>query len=295
MQSGAPLPIGDATLGQQHYDDLVVRTSCLHMEDTLDCLRRTPYETLKAAIDTSMGIFDYTSMALSWIPRPDGTFIQSTPMDMVEDGRVARVPIINGAVNDEATLFTLPLGGIKTESELRRYLRHFHMRNATEEEMDRLLELYPDDPAQGSPYGTGEANQVTPQWKRLSSIQGDIVFQGPRRVFLENLSPKQDTWSYLSKLLDGFPDLGTAHSSDLMNVFGGGVMTDYFIRFINTLDPNGSASPRARVEWPKYDPEQPQLLTFLPEHKNPSVVVTDDNFRKEQIDFFAEMAKRYRM
>lgn len=35
-------------------------------------------------------------MALSWMPRPDGTFIQSSPVDMVEDGRVARVPVING-------------------------------------------------------------------------------------------------------------------------------------------------------------------------------------------------------
>jgi len=35
-------------------------------------------------------------MTLSWLPRPDGTFIQSPPMDMVEDGRVARVPVING-------------------------------------------------------------------------------------------------------------------------------------------------------------------------------------------------------
>jgi carboxylesterase type B len=122
----------------------------------------------------------------------------------------------------------------------------------------------------------------------------------------------------VSKLLDGFPDLGTvrssfdlpqflrtknsqnratsqAHSSDLMNVFGGGVMTDYFIRFVNTLDPNGSPSPRAQAEWPRYDPERPQLLTFLPEYVKPSVVVTDDNFRKEPMDWFAEMAKRYRM
>jgi len=295
MQSGAPLPVGDITLGQKHYNDLVLRTSCLHTEDTLDCLRRTPYETLKAAIDASMGIFDYTSMALSWIPRPDGTFIQSPPIDMIEDGRVARVPIINGVVNDEATLFSLSLGGIKTESELRRYLRHFQLPDATEEEMNKLLKLYPDDPAQGSPYDTGEANQVTPQWKRLSSIQGDLVFQAPRRLFLKNLSPRQDRWSYLSKLLDGFPDLGTAHSSDLMNVFGGGVMTDYFIRFINTLDPNGSTSPRAQAEWPKYDPERPLLLTFLPEHANPSVIVTDDNFRQEQMEWFAEMTKRYSM
>ena len=102
----------------------------------------------------------------------------------------------------------------RTESELRRYLRYFYLPNATEEEIDRLLELYPDgastpagiesisplnlviDPVQGSPYGTGEANQLTPQWKRLCSIQGDLVFQCPRRVFLKNLSPKQDTWSY---------------------------------------------------------------------------------------------------
>lgn len=151
MQSGAPLPLGDITLGQKNYDELVLRTSCLHADNTLECLRHTPYETLKSAIHASMGIFDYTSMALSWIPRPDGGFIQDSPMDMVEDGRVANVPIINGVVNDEATLFTLSLGGIKTELELRRYLRHFHMPNATEGEMDRLLELYPADPAQGSP------------------------------------------------------------------------------------------------------------------------------------------------
>jgi len=72
-------------------------------------------------------------------------------------------------------------------------------------------------------------------------------------------------------------------------------MTDYFIRFINTLDPNGSSSPRAQAEWPRYDPERPRLLTFLPNDKKPSVVVTDDNFRKEQMDWFAKMAKRYRM
>jgi len=72
-------------------------------------------------------------------------------------------------------------------------------------------------------------------------------------------------------------------------------MTDYFIRFVNTLDPNGSPSPRAQVEWPRYDPERPRLLTFLPEHKEPSVIVTEDNFRKEPIEFFAEMSKRYRM
>ena len=34
--------------------------------------------------------------------------------------------------------------GFRTESELRRYLRYFHLPDATEEEIDRLLEFYPD-------------------------------------------------------------------------------------------------------------------------------------------------------
>ena len=72
-------------------------------------------------------------------------------------------------------------------------------------------------------------------------------------------------------------------------------MTDYFIRFVNTLDPNGSSSPRAQVEWPRYDPEQPRLLTFLPEYKESPVILTEDDFIKEPMDFFADMAKRYRM
>lgn len=72
-------------------------------------------------------------------------------------------------------------------------------------------------------------------------------------------------------------------------------MADYFIRFINTLDPNGSSSPRAQVKWPSYEPERPRLLTFLPEYKEPSLIVTDDDFRKEPMEWIAELSKRYRM
>ena len=35
-----------------------------------------------------------------------------------------------------------------------------------------------------------------PEYKRLGAIQGDIVFQGPRRFFLEAASKTQKTWSY---------------------------------------------------------------------------------------------------
>ena len=59
MQSGAPIPVGDITHGQQYYDAIVKQTGCSGSADTLDCLRTVPYGSLKAAINKSPGIFDY--------------------------------------------------------------------------------------------------------------------------------------------------------------------------------------------------------------------------------------------
>lgn len=59
MQSGSPIPVGDITNGQPYYDALVQKTGCAGKADTLACLRTVPYNTLKAAIDDSPGIFAY--------------------------------------------------------------------------------------------------------------------------------------------------------------------------------------------------------------------------------------------
>ena len=56
--------------------------------------------------------------------------------------------------------------------------------------------MHLQDVTQGSPYGTGTLNALTPQFKRIASIQGDITFQGPRRFFLEHLAHKQNVWSF---------------------------------------------------------------------------------------------------
>ena len=62
--------------------------------------------------------------------------------------------------------------------------------------MDELLTLYPQDVTQGSPYDTGTHNAFTPEYKRIASIFGDLVYQAPRRFFLNAVSDKQNTWSY---------------------------------------------------------------------------------------------------
>jgi acetylcholinesterase len=62
--------------------------------------------------------------------------------------------------------------------------------------MDELLMLYPQNVTKGSPYDTGTPNALTPEFKRIASILGDLTFQAPRRFLLQSLSDKQNAWSY---------------------------------------------------------------------------------------------------
>jgi carboxylesterase type B len=59
MQSGSPPILSDITDGQKHYDALVQETGCVGISDTLECLRQTPYEQLKAAVQKSPGLFEH--------------------------------------------------------------------------------------------------------------------------------------------------------------------------------------------------------------------------------------------
>lgn len=47
-----------------------------------------------------------------------------------------------------------------------------YLPTASDEDIATLAAAYPSDPAQGSPYNTGVLNQLYPQFKRVSSIQG---------------------------------------------------------------------------------------------------------------------------
>ena len=71
-----------------------------------------------------------------------------------------------------------------------------YMPAAASSDIDKLMTLYPQDVSQGSPFGTGGLNALTPQFKRLAALQGDLVFQGPRRFFLQQVSARQPAWSF---------------------------------------------------------------------------------------------------
>ena len=179
----------------------------------------------------------------------------------------------------------------------------------TDAEVEKVLTLYPQDVTQGSPFDTGAQNALTPQFKRIASLLGDLVLQAPRRFFLENAVGKQNTWSYctlhmppclcvqvlsspahatdshtVTKRLKSLPILGSAHGSDTPIIFGGGDLTNYLIHFATNLDPNGGLD----TYWPPYTTKSPQLLTLydspLPTN------VTLDTYRAEAMKFLTELS-----
>lgn len=78
--------------------------------------------------------------------------------------------------------------------------------------------------------------------------------------------------------------LNQAHTTELPNVFGGGDMTDFLVRFVNTLDPNGGPE----IHWPEYTEHSPQLLAFV--EGDASLEVMSDTFRKEAMEFVTQLS-----
>ncbi|KAF9049529.1 carotenoid ester lipase precursor [Hymenopellis radicata] len=280
MQSGSPLPVGAFEHGQQYYDDIVGRTGCTGSPDALACLRTVPYDTFKAAADASPYLFGYQSLSLPWMPRPDGVFLTDDLQRLVLQGKVANVPVMSGDCDDEGTVFSFSQRNITTDAELKEYMQTVMFPLMPEDDIDRLLNVYPAAAEAGSPFDTGSANALTPQFKRLAALQGDVVFQGPRRFLLSAISGQQDVYSFVHRRFKQLPFLGAFHGSDLLfNSYApGGDLQDYIIRFVANLDPNGDTG----ITWPKWTIESPQLLSFNDGPVPQSI--TDDTYRKEAIE-----------
>lgn len=61
-------------------------------------------------------------------------------------------------------------------------------------------------------------------------------------------------------------------------------MTDYLVRFVTTLNPNGLGA----YFWPNYLPNCTQLLTFLDGDTTLDIIM--DNFRQNATDFLTQLS-----
>ena len=84
----------------------------------------------------------------------------------------------------------------RSEDEFRDYLRGNYIPEISANDMESILDLYPADITQGSPFDTGILNALTPQFKRMAAMQGDLVFQAPRRFFLSQRAGAQTAFAF---------------------------------------------------------------------------------------------------
>ncbi|KAJ6462098.1 sterol esterase, partial [Mycena sanguinolenta] len=302
MLSGSPFPAPSQAGGQQYYDSLVAANNCTGQADTLECLRRVPYDAFLATVNQTPDIFSYQGLSFIWTPHVDGDVIVQNPVVSVSQGGFLEIPLMIGSDDDEGTLLALAQTNITTDAGFTDYLESVALPNATAAQISKVMELYSQDPAQGSPFGTGDANQLTPEFKRMAAFEGDLTLIGPRRFFLQHASSTQNTRSWLNKRGKSTPYLGASHTSDVPLFFPANIsaLTDdtginALINFINTLDPNVSAAPtslskNASIFWPKWQTPSgagsSSLLTF----SDPLVMnITADDFRAEQIEYLNEL------
>ena len=210
------------------------------------------------------------------------------------------MPLIAGDVEDEGTLFAPE--SFDNPAEYTRWFQGVMFANSSvsvaaadgiQQQFDRE---YPDDPVVGSPYDPVNGNRTDRffpgadnQYKRASSIYGDVRFQAGRRQLLDlgittGATPAAFSYAFQDPSPRAPLDQGVPHSSDLDVIFGNtrspltAVMARQWASFATRLTPNGNAMPN----WPQYDHADPGRM--LLSYKNGGTGIMADTYRQSGID-----------
>ncbi|KAL0947591.1 hypothetical protein HGRIS_013680 [Hohenbuehelia grisea] len=237
-----------------------------------------------------------------WDPTIDGPggLMPDIPSRLFAKGKFARLPFISGTNLDEGTVFS-PSNVNSTEQVRQAIIASFTPSPLGPESLsnaaDRLLELYPDVPALGSPFGTGnETFGLSSQFKRIAALQGDLGFHSQRRFWTQTAANAGvKTFGYhFTDPQTGSPQDGVSHGSEVFYVYGalaltGGtpsaiklssVMIDYWVSFATSLDPNdGKGNPRPN--WEQYTPKNKAVIQL----NGANTTMIPDTYREEQISF----------
>lgn len=297
MNSGSILPALEisAPYNQQIYDSVVEASNCGNSTDTLTCLRSVSSDTIVAAQATLPGMFNYPGLHLTWFPRPDpsDSFFPTSPDAVIGNTTsYAQVPIIIGDQQDEGTLFSLVQTNLTTNDDLISYIETFFPESEPAVS-ETLVNSYPDNPAFGSPFGTGDKFNRYPQYKRLAAITGDFSFTLIRRSYLSDVTAQGVTaWSYINTYLHGNSSLGTFHGADTLNdrstalsKVAQNATQIYYISFTYHQDPN--AIPPS-VQWPQWNNTHRRLLNFSLDQ----VELGTDYFREKQYETLLSLRGR---
>ncbi|KAG8729441.1 hypothetical protein FRC12_020972, partial [Ceratobasidium sp. 428] len=303
MQSGSPSTYAAKPASypprQAAYDFIANATGCA--TNNFECLRNANADTLRQAnydvvkVPANLRAPDPYPAAIGPTLSADDPFLSRSPKLSIRQGKFAKIPFVSGTSLDEGTIFTTNPG---TTSEVVSFLTTqlpgltFGITNTTV--VNQLLDYYPAAPSAGSPYNTGNSTfGKAAQYKRAASVIGDLVFDAPRRDFLEvATSLNVPTWSYqfAQTGLDA-PEYGAAHSFELLFVFQylepgtpqnlvdlSVDILDYWLTLAYKQDPGVAAKPN-RPAWPAYGTGKSLQL------KAGNITTIPDTFRKPGIKY----------
>ena len=324
MFSGGPMKLSPASRVQVVYDDFVRGLGCEGEADTLACLKAADYDAIYREVQRTPNFLGYTSTEVPWYPRPDGYFLRDSPHRTWKAGDIAQIPMVIGDMKDEGTLFSqINQLNVTTTADWKKLFKDIWWPDtATPENLDRLAELYPDDPTLGSPFDTGLRNALTPQYKRIAALTGDSTFESQRRFANEVASLTHKQWSYqieidipvISSLpvlgqilkdttLTEVPQLGSFHIADVVLHAFGTIppalsknslhIMSCLVAFVNDLDPNGHGIADLPA-WPQYKWGQPALGQEQLFHFTESKVdLIPDDFRREAMQYLNDNAESF--
>ncbi|EGG06891.1 uncharacterized protein MELLADRAFT_63115 [Melampsora larici-populina 98AG31] len=239
------------------------------------------------------GLFSSGSFPSPFSPFIDEEFVTANIDQLLSEGKYAKVPLISGNQDDEGTLLILgQLSRLITEDDVRQYFQYLCPK-ASETETTEILQLYPQDITQGSPFNTGILNAITPGYKQYAALFGDFTFQAFRRLTLRTTQSVMPSYGYIDRAMKFTPVVGTAHTFDLLAVFGiiPGRRSDDFqarwIAFTNTLDPNFPGLPL----WEPYS-NGARILEF---QDTGSIGMVKDDFREEAMDYYLSRLDSFRI
>lgn len=310
--SGGPVMVAGPERQQAVFDNMLAATGCADAADKIACLKEAEYEDILASINQEGMLLGPRSLASTWTIRPDGNHLKDSPHRLIATGKVAQVPLMIGDMRDEGTLFSLLAQFLATtDDDFKTYFQRVWWPNATDEDMQGLMDLYVQDPAQGSPYALDNStistflaalDNPTPNYKRLASLVGDYSFEAQRRNLLRHWnSSSAPVWNYVHDQdvfsgglvpdtdLTNIPLLGSFHAADVwLNVFGQipALLSKNtqnrqatIVSFVRNLEPN--AHGLDIPDWPEYTAEKLETYRFV--ESGPEVIA--DDYRVERMQY----------
>jgi carboxylesterase type B len=304
LESGSPggVPVDKPSAKDDQYNSVVSSASCSGATDSIACLRQVDAASLLQISSDQAALNGDASTVprgyYSWTMVQDGGaqykgFYADRPSVLIKRNAFANVPVLHGDCYDEGTFFAYQ--GSSTDLQTIEYFKRIYFNGASNDLINEIFSLYPDIPAQGSPFipfnGDYDNRFYGPlnQYKRIAALYGDIRYQANRRFFLEAIAKRgQRAYSYefaqYTKPNDD--SLGYPHGSDLNYIFNvqsnnpfKDALTRQWLSFATYRTPNKAGlSAKQAAHWYQYTTKRKSVQYYA----NATITNIDDSFRAQQ-------------